>query len=93
MASNQLQEAQAQQSFLNDQAKGVPVHTFDPDATPEQKAAAAGGARDKLKDIRPKDLDPAKGLPPKYLNFTGPYPLNLCQNSMLTPETQVSSLR
>lgn len=93
MASNQTQEAQAQQNFLSDQVKGVPVHSFDPDATPEQKAAAAGKARDKLKDSRPKDLDPAKGLSPRHLDFTSPYPLNLHQNSMLTPETQTSSLR
>lgn len=78
MASNQTQGAQAQQSFLNDQAKDVAVHSFDPDATPEQKAATAGKARDNLKDIRPKDLDPAKGLSPKYLNFTS-----------LTPQTFV----
>lgn len=62
MASNQTQEAQAQQSFLSDQAQGVPVHSFDPDATPEQKAAVVGKARDKLKDTKPKDLDPAKEL-------------------------------
>jgi len=61
MASNQRQDAQARETLLNDQAKGVPVHSFDPDATPREKAAAAGKTRDRLKDIRPKDLNPAKG--------------------------------
>ena len=70
MASNQLQEAQAKQNFRNDQAKGAAVHSFDPDATPEQKAATAGKARGQLKDIRPKDLDPAKGSSPVYRNLT-----------------------
>lgn len=65
MASNQIQEAQARETLLNDQAKGVAVHSFDPDASPQEKAAAAGKARDQLKDIRPKDLDPAKGSSPK----------------------------
>jgi hypothetical protein len=69
MASNQLQEAQTQQNFLNDQAKGVAVHSFDPDATPEQKAATAGKARDQLKDVRSKPPDPAKGSLPKFLAF------------------------
>jgi hypothetical protein len=64
MASTQLQEAQANQTFLNDQAKGVPVHSFDPDATPEQKAATVGKARDQLNDIKSKDLDPVKGSSP-----------------------------
>jgi hypothetical protein len=76
MASNQIQEAQANQTFLNDQANGVPVHSFDPDATPEQKAATAGKARDQLKDIRPKDPNPAKGSSPKYLDPTRPHLLN-----------------
>lgn len=73
MASNQPQEAQTQQTLQNDQAKGVPVHSFDPDASPEQKAAAAGKARDQLEDIRSKDPDPAKGLSPRYPDLTIPH--------------------
>ena len=73
MASNRLQESQAQQKLLNDKAKGVAVHSFDPDATPEQKAAVAGKARDQLEDIRPKDSDPTKGLSPKHLHLTTPH--------------------
>jgi len=51
--------------FRTDQDKGATVHSFDPDASPNEKAAAAGKARDQLKDIRPKDkdLDMAKGSP------------------------------
>ena len=59
MASNQPQDAQVRKTLQNDQ--GVAVHSFDPDASPEEKAAVAGKARDQLKDIRPKDTDPAKG--------------------------------
>jgi len=73
MASNQLQEAQVRQTFQNDQAQGAAVHSFDPDASPEEKAATAGKARGQLKDIRDKDLDPAKGSSPKYLSMTRPY--------------------
>ena len=77
MASNQIQEAQARETFLNDQAKGAAVHSFDPDATPKEKAAAAGKARDQLKDIRHKDLDPTKGSSRKYLALTRPHLLSL----------------
>lgn len=93
MASNQIQEAQARETFLNDQTKGVAVHSFDPDASPEQKAAAAGKARDQLKDIRPKDLDPAKGSAPGYPKLTRAYLLSYCQSSQWILETQMSSLR
>lgn len=30
----------------------TPVHSFDPDASPEQKAAAAGKARDALRSVK-----------------------------------------
>jgi len=96
MASNQLQEAQARETFQNDQAKGVAVHSFDPDASPEEKAAAAGKARDQLKDIRAKDPDPAKGSSPKYLSLTRPHLLPLLTelavdagNSNVTPTITV----
>ena len=49
--------AQAQLSAIaaEDAAKGqVPVHTFDPNAPPEVKAAQAGQGEEKLK--RDKDL-------------------------------------
>lgn len=35
-----------------DEAKGGAVHSFDPEATPAEKAAAAGKARDQVKSIR-----------------------------------------
>ena len=82
MASNKLQEAQARDTFLNDKSKGVAVHSFDPDASPKEKAAAAGKARDQLKDIRPKDLDPAKGSSSKSPNLTRAHLLSYSQSSL-----------
>lgn len=41
------------------QQKRVPVHTFDPDASPQEKAAAAGRARDQLRSIVPDGKKPA----------------------------------
>ncbi|PFH50760.1 hypothetical protein AMATHDRAFT_144179 [Amanita thiersii Skay4041] len=42
----------------------VPVHSFDPDAPPEEKASAAGRSRDKLESVIPgsKTTTEAKGL-------------------------------
>ena len=43
-------EAQVNGIVQEDAAKNrVPVHTFDPNAPPEEKAAAAGKGKDKLK--------------------------------------------
>lgn len=43
-------EAQVNGIVQEDAAKNrVPVHTFDPNAPPEAKAAAAGKGKDKLK--------------------------------------------
>lgn len=41
----------------------VPVHSFDPEATPAEKGAAAGRspASDKLKSIIPDDKSDARG--------------------------------
>lgn len=39
----------------HDASKGAIVHSFDPDAPPEQKAAAAGRQRDQLKSIVQQD--------------------------------------
>jgi len=79
MASNHIQEAQARDTFVNDQSKGAAIYSFDPDASPGEKAAAAGKARDQLKDVRSKDLDPAKGSSPNHTKSTSPhlYPLLL----------------
>lgn len=35
-----------------DEAKGAAVHSFDPNATPAEKAAAAGKGRDQLKSVK-----------------------------------------
>lgn len=75
MASNQLQDAQAREIFQDGQSKGVPVHNFNPDATPQEKAATAGKARDQLKDVRSKDLDLAKGSSPNLSELTKSHPL------------------
>ncbi|KAI0067953.1 tricalbin [Artomyces pyxidatus] len=53
-ANGALPGAQAQEkanNMLKDDAarRNIAVHTFDPDASPEQKAASAGKARDQLK--------------------------------------------
>lgn len=39
----------------HDASKGAVVHSFDPDAPPEQKAAAAGRQRDQVKSIVQQD--------------------------------------
>ncbi|KAJ3718444.1 C2 domain-containing protein [Lentinula raphanica] len=45
----------AEDQLKYDAAKGrVAVHTFDPDASPAQKAAAAGKAKDQLKGVQQK---------------------------------------
>ena len=42
-----------------DEAKGMAVHSFDPNASPAEKGAAAGKARDQLKSVR--NQGPADG--------------------------------
>ncbi|KIJ68717.1 hypothetical protein HYDPIDRAFT_81596 [Hydnomerulius pinastri MD-312] len=44
-----------------DAAKGAAVHSFDPDASPQQKAAAAGKGQDELKGPSAPDGDAAGG--------------------------------
>lgn len=47
-----------------DASKGrVAVHTFNPDAPPEEKAAAAGKAKDKLKSVNDSDSAGTAGAP------------------------------
>jgi hypothetical protein len=46
-----------------DTAKGrVAVHTFDPEATPQEKGAAAGKARDQLKSVNKVEGAGEKGM-------------------------------
>lgn len=49
-----------------DEAKGAAVHSFDPDASPAEKAAAAGKARDQLTSVAQKDASSggARGTAP-----------------------------
>ena len=47
-------QAQAQLNGIvahDEQKNAVPVHTFDPNAPPEEKAAAAGKSKDKLQSV------------------------------------------
>ncbi|EKM83486.1 hypothetical protein AGABI1DRAFT_88463 [Agaricus bisporus var. burnettii JB137-S8] len=43
--------------------KKAPVHTFDPNASPQEKAAAAGKARTQVQSIVSDDLKPSRPLP------------------------------
>ncbi|KAJ7124724.1 C2 domain-containing protein [Mycena crocata] len=56
MATNGSANGDPQQqadSIMQDSAKGrVAVHSFDPEASPSQKGAAAGKARDQLKSVK-----------------------------------------
>jgi hypothetical protein len=68
MATSSPQNGSAQDQvnkLVNqDAAKGrVAVHTFDPDETPQQKAAAAGKGSEQLKS---KNAEPGVGERGKY---------------------------
>jgi hypothetical protein len=39
-----------------DEAKGMAVHTFDPNASPAEKAAVAGKGRDQVKSVKDRGL-------------------------------------
>ncbi|EPQ61056.1 tricalbin [Gloeophyllum trabeum ATCC 11539] len=55
-ASNGSAQAEVNDMVEKDAEKGrVAVHSFDPEAPPEEKAAAAGKARDQLKSVSQKD--------------------------------------
>jgi hypothetical protein len=53
----------------HDASKGAIVHSFDPDAPPQQKAAAAGRQRDQLKSIVPQDGSAHGGKGALYLCY------------------------
>ena len=43
------------QSYLDqNEAKGAPVHSFNPDASPDEKAAIAGKAQSQLQSVIPQ---------------------------------------
>ena len=42
-------------AIMKNDAKSVPVHTFDPDASPQEKAAQVVKDRDQLESVKPKD--------------------------------------
>jgi len=57
-------DAQAQVNGIvnDDEAKGrVAVHTFDPESSPQDKAAAAGKGSDQLNNIKTDDAAAGRG--------------------------------
>ncbi|KAG2156538.1 C2 domain-containing protein [Suillus bovinus] len=50
-------ETRVHDAMSYDASKGAIIHSFDPDAPPEQKAAAAGRQRDQLNSIIQQDRD------------------------------------
>lgn len=68
-------EAQAQLNHIvkSDEAKNrVAVHTFDPNASPQEKAAAAGQQKDKLKSVKPDTSAGGTGMSRVKLACNGP---------------------
>lgn len=64
MATNGLHDGQAEANGIlkQDADKGrVAVHTFDPSASPAEKGAAAGKARDQLKSTTDQDDSGGRG--------------------------------
>jgi hypothetical protein len=55
-------EAQVKGIIADDVAKGVAVHSFDPDASPEEKAATASRAKPQLGSIGSKPKQGGKGM-------------------------------
>ncbi|KAG1741248.1 hypothetical protein EDB19DRAFT_716905 [Suillus lakei] len=53
--SQETAHTQLHDIMSNDASKGAIVHSFDPDVSPQQKAAAAGRQRDQLKSITRQD--------------------------------------
>jgi hypothetical protein len=48
-------DAQLHDIMNHDASKGAIVHSFDPDASPQQKAATAGNQRHQLKSVTQQD--------------------------------------
>jgi hypothetical protein len=51
----EIADAQLHDIMKHDASKGATIHSFDPDASPQQKAAAAGKKRDQLKSVTQQD--------------------------------------
>lgn len=52
--TNGVNRAEVEAKSERAEDKGVPTHRFDPDASPQEKAAQAGKGREKLDSVRPK---------------------------------------
>lgn len=65
-------QGQANDILQKDASRGnVPVHTFDPDAPPAEKASVAGSARTQLTSTIPaKPSDGGQGQPSLYVIST-----------------------
>ncbi len=63
MATNGVANGNGQANLdtLKRDEQRVPVHSFDPDASPTDKAAAAGKARDQLKSVSAASEAPERG--------------------------------
>ncbi|KAG6891051.1 hypothetical protein C0995_014139 [Termitomyces sp. Mi166 len=59
-----VDQAQVNGILKRDADSGVPVHTFDPSAPPEEKGAAAGEGRDHLKSVAPGQGGPGAQVLP-----------------------------
>jgi Ca2+-dependent lipid-binding protein len=53
--ANGVNRAEVEAKSERAEDKGVPTHRFDPDASPQEKAAQAGKGREKLESVRPKE--------------------------------------
>ncbi|KAG6814026.1 hypothetical protein H0H92_003876 [Tricholoma furcatifolium] len=58
-----VSQAEVVGTLKQDADKGVPVHTFDPSAPPQEKGAEAGKARDQLKSVNGSGAAVAKEIP------------------------------
>lgn len=84
--------AQANNILREDAKKGnMAVHTFDPDATPEQKASAAGKGRDQLKSVvdSKKDTVASKGASARHTAFVTRWKATPLSNHYFLSATEV----
>jgi hypothetical protein len=59
--------------FLSQERAAAPVHTFNPDDTPAQKAAVAGQERDKLASIKDNGIVERGMTPLLRLHIATPF--------------------
>lgn len=79
-------EVEAKSAFAED--KGVPTHRFDPDASPQEKAAQAGKGREKLDSVRPKEEE-SRGMLISILSTS----IALCLSWLVPPNVGVVGIQ